>query len=227
MIEYFGGRPYTVRGSSASSGAGAGLMTAVLLFGIAPAASAQAGEADPATIEEAVEPGFCLRGGPLPRCGSFLIAEAGGAIGVATSFSGRVAANATWELGWMRNRPGNTAMGGTAVLIWHDHRLLLGGKYRYRRWLNDWLALDLAPGLVTQVDGKRRPVSVGTVAHVGLSAADWASVVLQLEALHVREVEEDRFPVSAMVGVRAGSYPAVGLSALLGLLAWLGSQYTN
>lgn len=67
---------------------------------------------------------------------------------------------------------------------------------------------------------------MGFVGHVGLSASDWVSVVAQLEALHVRDAPEASFPVSAMVGLRAGSYPAVGLTALLGLLAWWGSQFT-
>lgn len=103
--------------------------------------------------------------------------------------------------------------------------LVLGAKFRYRRWLTDTFALDLAPGFVIQAsDRDALPAGPGFVGHAGVSAGDWGAAVLQIELMNLSEEDRVTNPGTVFLGLRAGSYPAVAVGSFL---AWFAAFVTE
>ena len=117
---------------------------------LAAAAPAAAQDSSHVTIPMPAGRG-CFRGGPLPRCRSFWITEAGYTARVTRAEDPSTTANqrnvlASAELGGMRNLSPKFALGASASVGLLSH-LYLAVKPRARFWINQSTALDVAPGL--------------------------------------------------------------------------------
>jgi hypothetical protein len=126
----------------------------------------------------------------------------------------------------MRNTSPASAYGGT--LVGHfdeDERVMIGAKFRYRRWLDDVFALDLAPGVVFQASEGLRRIGPGFVGHAGISAGDWGALVLQVELMNLPDDDIASDPAAIFLGVRAGSYPALAVGSFLGWVADFVTQF--
>jgi hypothetical protein len=203
---------------------GRGTLTALALAALLPSGVVGAQTPRAESTAGAPDP-LCFRGRPLPRCASFVVLESGFAIGPPHS-SRRPPANLVWEAGWMRNTSPASAYGGTLIALFdEDERVMMGAKFRYRRWLNDALALDLAPGFVVETGGDSfAPIGPGFVAHVGLSAWDLAELVVQLEWMGLPAENVATNAGTVFIGLRAGSYPALAVGPFL---AWFADWVTQ
>jgi hypothetical protein len=115
---------------------------------------------------------------------------------------------ATWDVGWMRNRSADHAVGGSVFLALNDHALRSGVRARYRRWVTDDVPVDVAPALILfQADEDlevRTRLGAALQGSVGLR--DWAALSTQVEAAS---------GVRLQAGFRLGGY--AGAAAGLGL----------
>lgn len=162
----------------------------------------------------------CLRGGPLPSCGSFWITEAAYGIRVTpapgpfeSSEGDRL--TASLDLGGMKNVSGRLAVGGSAAVG------ALGGIYlavkpRVRYWVSRDLAADFAPGVV--VSGVRG--SPRFTADLSLMYRDKIGITTQTFVLP-NDVYD---PASNTVttGTRVVTYAGLRLGSKLGVLGAAG-----
>ena len=116
-----------------------------------------------------------LRGRPLPLKKGFPLMQAGVlhrmGDGSETAF--------TADLGGMRNvSPGHSL--GITVGVMTDSYTRITLKPRYRKWLGQTFALDLAPGIFVPWDSPEHG-SVGFEGELSLSAGDWVSVTGVIE----------------------------------------------
>jgi len=162
--------------------------------------------------EETKGSSICFRGRPLPKCRSFLLTE--------LSYSHRFDAQPnnsyssssanyyfTWEIGWMKNLKGSSALGATLFLGADDDGARFGLKTRYRRWLNRTTSLDLSPGiLLLGSNNQFEPSFPGFTGHAGLNFGDWFALIIQVEAIYLDTVGTD---VGWYGGFKLGSYPGL------------------
>ncbi len=94
----------------------------------------------------------CFAPHPLPRCRAYFLTEAG--------LSARLdphryteSASATLELGYMVNVSARSALGAAVFLRGGEPVGGIGFRPRYRHWLNRYLSLDVAPGIVLKSTG--------------------------------------------------------------------------
>jgi hypothetical protein len=170
---------------------------------------------------------LCFRGGPLQRCKGFMLTEFAAYIGPTTSYR-RPPMNFIWELGYMQNLPvHDLAVGGTLFVVNDEEpRRMLGVKPRLRRWLNPWLSVDVAPGLLLVGLEHRTgfvPSYPAFSGHVALNFGDFAAVSAQMEVLPLREtsnVNPEGIETNVFIGLRFGSYPGVAVGSAAALINW-------
>ena len=154
-----------MRGASGLMGSGTGPLTgaarlaarttvmgALLLASAAATTAAQQvdGGAPSAPSTASAEGNACFQPRPMPACRSFWITE----FGVQWFVSQPPGVNdkrrwlATWEVGWMRNRTSNDAVGGSVFVAANDNAFRSGVRARYRRWTGGETAVDVSPGLI-------------------------------------------------------------------------------
>src|SRR3989442_14049759 len=115
----------------------------------------------------------CFQARPGPEWGSFWLTEFG--------MSQRITRNAhddgyallplqsrlyTWEAGWLINLGTHQALGGTAFVSQTHEGTMSGVRPTYRRWLNDHISLDIAPGVIL---GHRNNLTPGFSGQVGVT----------------------------------------------------------
>ena len=170
---------------------------------------------------------FCFRGRPPPECKSQALTEF--MLGARFTEAQPLAENllvASAELGGLVNATSRSGFGGTILAGLNGGGARLGIKARYRRWITESTALDLAPGILvvgptsSSIAGFRAP---GFTGHVGLAWNDWAALTVQFEL--VRFVDERNFGgpsrtnASLAAGGRLGSYAGAGAAVVaLGLV---------
>ncbi len=186
-------------------------------------------------------PGFFFRGRPLPACRDFMLTEFGvgyAMSGAPISGNGRVL---TSDVGYMRNISLRSAIGITAHITSNDGGRSQGFKLRYRRWIPDpsgrpgSVSVEFGAGLMVGGNERLRSESPGwhagqsvkypfPVASVSLNAADYASVMLQLEPF---SNEAGDSTLRSTMTLRLGSYAVliagIGLAVAAGIaLATMG-----
>lgn len=205
--------------------------------------------AAPAQIEPAPSPrGFCWTARPLESCRTFLVAEGGAYVALAsTRYTRRgfdrevtrsmhLTGHAGWEVGVMRNVSSRDAV-GAAVLAGADangERIAVKG--RYRRWMSPGSAMDVGAGLMfarraepypdPDTPGNLHVPVTGLTADVALGLTDWAGVSVRGDLL----VDEDGERATAVYGgVKLGTRPALVATVLplvlgaIGFLVFAGS----
>jgi hypothetical protein len=188
----------------------------------------------PAQIEASEsERAFCWAGRPAESCRTFLIAEGGAYMAVASTrytrrgFDGAVTrsmhltGHAGWEVGMMRNVSPRDAV-GAAVLAGGDangERIALKG--RYRRWMSRSEALDVGAGLMfarraepyadAATPGNLHVPVMGFTGDVAWGLTDWAGVSVRGDLLY----DTNGKPATAMYGgLKLGTRPALVATAL-------------
>jgi hypothetical protein len=162
----------------------------------------------------------CFLPRPLARCRSYIVTEFG-LSKLVTSEDGANPDSYRWDLGVMYNRPNDSAVGGTVALTVGDAigQYRFGVRGRYRRWMNGGVfGANVSPGVFVWRDppldtGSRATFGsrsgIGLDLEVSWSAADWLSLVGQ--------VEHANYGVAAQVGVRVGSLLGITLGPLAAL----------
>ena len=187
--------------------------------------------ADAQATPTAPEPrSFCFRGRPAPTCSTFLITEVGAyrrVVGSVTRYSQRgnvggppneflshdLENQLTFEIGAMKNRTTNTAVGATVVASF-GRGATVALKGRYRRWLSpQGIALDLGAGpiLLGSAHSGDGPNTPGLTADVALNASDYGAVVARVDVLRTN----GKTASAVYGGVRLGSKPAVVATGVL------------
>jgi hypothetical protein len=158
----------------------------------------------------------CYQARPLPACRSFWITEFGASwYGESPGGGGRTPDRRrviySWEFGYMRNRAANDAAGATLFLSSNDQFMRSGIRVRYRRWLSDAIAADIAPSLIVlqASDDLEVRASPGASLQGSLALRGWLALTTELETT--------RGGVRVLSGIRVGSYP--GAAAALALPA--------
>jgi hypothetical protein len=152
----------------------------------------------------AAEGRACFSGRPSPACRSFLITEFGGARYTVPPRGDRTFDEREllfmWELGWMRNRSANDAVGATVFFSTNDEVMRSGVRGRYRRWLADGLAVEVAPTLILFQANREYEVRMepGVSVLGALSFGDWIGLT--------GEVEATNGGVRVLYGARVGTY---------------------
>lgn len=199
------------------------LVCAAAMLAWARPAAAQA--ADAASDPRAAGEGrACFSGRPSPACRSFWITEFGGAWYSVTPRGdynlGDREIMFLWELGWMRNRSARDAMGASVFFATNDEVMRTGVRGRYRRWVADGLAVDVAPTLIVLQSNRAYEVRAqpGVSVLGDVSFGDWIVLTGELEAT--------AGGVRGLYGVRLGTYGGVvsALSFPLAVAAILGSD---
>ena len=174
---------------------------------------------------------FCFRGRPAPTCSTFLITEVGGyqrVVGSVTRYgqggsvggppeflSHDLGNQLTFEIGAMKNRTTNTAVGATVAASFGTGAAL-ALKGRYRRWLSpQGIALDLGAGpiLLGSAHSGDGPNTPGLTADVALNAHDFGAVVARVDVLRTN----GKTASALYGGVRLGSQPAVVATGVLAI----------
>ncbi len=137
-------------------------------------------------------------------CRSFWITEFGAALFSAPPSGGRTPDGRrvllTWELGYMRNRSMNDAVGASIFLSTNDQAMRSGVRARYRRWLGQDTGADISPTLIVfqATDDYKVSLTPGAALQGSLSFGGWIGLT--------GEVEATRGGVRLISGVRIGSY---------------------
>jgi hypothetical protein len=224
-----------MRGASGLLGSGTGPLTgaarlaaratvmgALLLASAAAATAAQQVDAGLLTAPStAAEGNACFQPRPMPACRSFWVTE----FGVQWFVSQPPGVNdqrrwlATWEVGWMRNRTPDDAVGGSVFLSANDNALRSGVRARYRRWTGGETALDVSPALIVfQADDDMEVrTRLGAALQAGVTYHDWIGLTTQVEAASGG--------VRLLVGARLGGYPGAAVGAALPLVALWGATH--
>lgn len=174
-------------------------LTALIAGLLLPASShAQESESD-----------LCFSGRPLPECSAFMLTEFGYARRL--NDSQRAGSSGRWllggELGLMVNRGERSALGGAFFLGAEDAGTRWGFRPRYRRWLEDGLVLDVAPGILFAGQlGQFEPKFPGFSGQVALGYRDIAAVTTQFEII---PSDQQGTRTEAFIGARGGA--AVGV----------------
>ena len=164
----------------------------------------------------------CFQARPMPRCRSFWITE----FGVLAPTSGMPPYSdpllVVWELGRMYNVGQRRALGASVMFATGDDVTRLGVKGRYRAWLNDIVAAEVAPGIIlsssdTDMDGRGGP---GFVMHGAISLQDWVTMLAQMD---VRRRGTATF-LGAKLGSLPGTIVGVALSVVFGALLAIGDR---
>jgi len=169
--------------------------------------------------------GFCFRGRPKPKCGSFMITEFAmlhplGPVLGAGPMGGL-------ELGMMVNVGRRSAIGGTLLLGGDDSwsRVVMG--VRFRRWLSPSVSAELGVGRVSASNegpGGSTLHRSGFATRAGLDLSDLVGFTVAYEHLGSVSGCPSGWPCQPspaasgwLVGVKAGSYagPAVALGLAL------------
>lgn len=88
------------------------------------------------------------------------------------------------ELGLMKNRTENTAMGGTLYFGITSDIYRFGIKGRYRHWLGQRAFLDFAPGLILGGGDSKSELNLpGLAGHLGIGFSDWVHLASQVEIM--------------------------------------------
>jgi hypothetical protein len=225
-----------MRGASGLLGSGTGPLTdaarlaaratvmgALLLASAAAATAAQQVDARAPALPSAstaAEGRACFQPRALPACRSFWVTE----FGVQWFVSQPPGVNdrrrwlATWEVGWMRNRTPDDAVGGSVFLSANDNALRSGVRARYRRWTGGETALDVSPALIVfQADDDMEVrTELGAALQAGVTYHDWIGLTTQVEAASGG--------VRFLVGARLGGFPGAAVGAALPLVALLGAD---
>jgi len=161
----------------------------------------------------------CYQPRPMPVCRSYWVTEFGGAFYSAPPKGGRTPDRrrfvVTWEAGYMRNRSSNDAVGATVFLTSNDQLMRSGVRARYRRWMADGVAADIAPSLIVlqaddDLEVRARP---GVSLQGGLNLGRWVGLTSEIEATGGG--------VRLLSGVRLGSYAGAATGLALPLAAFV------
>ena len=88
------------------------------------------------------------------------------------------------ELGLMKNRTKNTAIGGTLYFGISSDIYRFGIKGRYRYWMSRKSFLDLAPGLILGGGDSKSDLNLpGLTGHLGVGFSDWVHLAGQIEIM--------------------------------------------
>jgi hypothetical protein len=205
--------------SIAAAGLGACTMAAaaaaIALATASPAAAQEAGAGAAVAPASSAEGRACFQPRPLPVCRDYWITEFGVQwfVSAPPGVNNRRQALATWELGWMRNRTPDDAVGGSVFLSTNDHVFRSGVRARYRRWTGGGTAVDVSPALILFQSDENLEVRtrLGAAVQAGVSFRDWVGVSSQLEAASGG--------LRLQVGVRLGGYPGAATGVGLPLVA--------
>jgi hypothetical protein len=200
----------------------------------------------PAQIEP--QRAFCWVGRPAEICRTFMIAEGGAYMAVASTrytrrgFDGRLTrsmhltGHANWEVGLMRNVSPRDAVGATLLAGGDANGERIALKGRYRRWMGEGTAVDAGAGVMfarraephadpDQPGNLHVPVT-GVTADVALGLTDWVGVSVRGDLLY----DQDGNPATGLYGgVKLGTRPALVATVLpfvlgaIGFLVFAGS----
>lgn len=166
----------------------------------------------------------CWRARPLPACSWFWITESGPRFGPHEAFADGALGSAT-AVGLMTNRTAAVALGATLELTTGSesgtYRLAVMPRFRY--WLTQAVAIDLAAGVALLGEGERAAGFKGVSGLAGFSLGDIAVLVGEIETRHGTSLGTE---TAGTFGVRFGSYlgpPVAVASLVLGLLASAGT----
>lgn len=201
----------------------------VALHAPAPAAQIETGRSERA---------FCLVGRPLESCRTFLVAEGGAYMAVASSRFTRtghqgertrsmhLTGHAGWEVGMMKNVTPRDAV-GAAVMAGGDangERIALKG--RYRRWMSRGEAMDVGAGLMfarraephpdPATPGNLHVPVLGVTGDVAWGLTDWAQLSVRGDLLY----DQAGKPATGLYGgLKLGTRPALVVTVLPLVLA--------
>lgn len=171
------------------------MLACALVVASASAAAAQAGEGR-----------ACFQPQPLPVCRSFWVTEFGMQYFVSQppGIHNQRRLMGTWELGWMRNRTPDDAVGGSVFLATNDHAMRSGVRARYRRWVGAGTAVDLSPAIIVfqSDEDLETKAKLGAALQAAVSYHDWIGLTTQLEAASGG--------VRLQTGVRLGGWAGAG-----------------
>jgi hypothetical protein len=128
----------------------------------------------------------------------------------------------TWEVGRMRAMNRRSAL-GAALFVGNDANdvLRFGIKPRYRRWLNQKISLDIAPGILIRGSDPLESTFPGVTTHVGLNFEDKFVLYGQMEMNRTEKYGTD---VAWYGGVKLGSSPGLIAGVVYGLIKAIGSM---
>jgi hypothetical protein len=169
----------------------------------------------------------CFAGHPLPRCRSFWLTEAGLSVrldphGWTPSGPETESGSATLELGYMVNLSPRSALGAAVFLRGGEPVGGIGFRPRYRRWFNNHVSLDVAPGLVLKtLSGGQFTLKAPTFSgQVGLNLGSGLALTGQVDVARNAVgtfANGSSTDVAWYAGGRLGS--GVGVVGILGFLA--------
>jgi hypothetical protein len=164
----------------------------------------------------------CFRGRPLPECRVFAITEIG--FGVRLTQEPLDEGLTSADLGFMVNLNEDYALGGTLYAAFEDYTdpgpdARYGIKLRVRRWIEPWLSVDLAPGIMYH-NGGTGSAGLAFTSQIGLNFRDWLALTTQLEYLGY---QDDRV-LAGYAGLRFGSELAVAAALLGAVIAMLAAS---
>ncbi|UCG60837.1 MAG: hypothetical protein JSV52_10950 [Candidatus Zixiibacteriota bacterium] len=151
-----------------------------------------------------------------PGSGKFSITEFGLKYIAGGSERTRQSPSATMEFGVVQNLTTNSGLGGTIYLATGDD-WRIGPKIRFRRWLNDYLAVDVASGVTWNMDNNDKH-KLGYASYVGVNLLDKVILNVEYDVFPGYHGELERityFGISA--GSKTGLY-MTGISAALVVL---------
>jgi hypothetical protein len=195
-----------------------------LLVSVCPIFSvAESNDDDVSDRQDPSGAGFRLRGQRLPVCKSFLIVEVGYSLQLYSTpgedqYGYEVESSyGTFELGYMRNRDENSALGGTLFIGLKDSGNRIGPVVRYRKWLSDKRSISYSAGLVmcNQDEGK----SFGFTGSVAYNIMDLIALSTRIEFTPGNKADQ----FSVYIGANIGSYATIGAAILAIPLALIGS----
>ena len=205
------------------------------------AAGAADAQEQPRREDPAAPRAGCFQPRPLPACGSYWVLEMAALLhlgGTAETFQAAPEGPAesiraygphlSWELGYMANVGGRTALGGTLLLGVGGPAERVGAKLRYRRWLGGSSSVEVAPGvLYARVDGFSQRPGYGFTGDVRLGPDDRYAFVLRYEHLRTERLgtADGLYGGASLNGKPAlyGTAAAAVVGAAYVLLFWLGT----
>jgi hypothetical protein len=175
----------------------------------------------------------CWRGRPAPECDNFWLTEISAEYAFASTTAhyrqtyitpngtyvvandqSDMSSRLVWTVGPMFNTSPTTAVGGTVSAGFVSNGARIAIEARRRTWLVDGMILDLSTGVT------RMPVPFTSNPRYGLTAGTYigGSDLVHLSAHGDLLFSDGRPRAGATVGIGAGSYAAVGVTGVLGVL---------